>query len=118
MHPLLQTAGGDAADATCSTQSVPDFAAGLQSREQLQSRPLEGTRVGVVMQMMGDGVAAGVTSSVQHAVRHLESLGASIQEVSQLCCTLVFHVIVLWLHASLRKSMAAARLLLAGRKCA
>ena len=51
-------------------------------------RPLEGTRVGVVSQMMGAGVAEGVASCVQHACRHLESLGASVEEVSDAwsCC--------------------------------
>ena len=80
-QPNVWCPGSDAADATCSSRSVPDFAAGLQSREHMQSRPLEGVQVGVVQEMAGPGVAESVASSVQHACRHLESLGASIREV-------------------------------------
>ena len=51
----------------------------------MQSRPLEGTRVGVVQQMMGAGVAEGVSSAVHQACQHLEALGASIEEVRTSC---------------------------------
>lgn len=74
-------AGVDTADATSSHQQVPNFAAELQSREQMPSRPLEGLRIGIVQQMMGAGISEGVTSAVQQAYKHLESLGAILQEV-------------------------------------
>ncbi|KAK9789921.1 hypothetical protein WJX73_004326 [Symbiochloris irregularis] len=73
--------GHDKADATSSTQDIPDFTQGLEPRESLQSRPLQGVRIGVVQQMMGEGVAEGVTAAVDRACRHLESLGAELLEV-------------------------------------
>lgn len=75
-------AGTDAKDSTSSDAEVPDFTAGLQPAVALGSRPLEGLRLGVVQQMLGPGVAPSVAAGLQVALRHLESLGASLQEVS------------------------------------
>ncbi|GAB4822843.1 hypothetical protein N2152v2_009889 [Parachlorella kessleri] len=79
---LSVMAGPDANDSTCSSRPSEDFAAGLVPREQLASRPLEGKRFGVIRETSGEGVDAGVTAAVDAAVRHLESLGASVEEVS------------------------------------
>lgn len=75
-------AGADPSDATSALQDVPDFAAGLLPASQLPSKPLEGKRIGVVRQAMGEGVEAGVHDAVTAAVTHLEALGAHVEEVS------------------------------------
>lgn len=47
----------------------------------LGSRPLTGIKLGLITETMGEGVDADVLSAVRAAVSHLESLGASVQEV-------------------------------------
>ncbi|KAK9829343.1 hypothetical protein WJX72_005273 [[Myrmecia] bisecta] len=79
---LNAISGSDEHDATSSQHAVPDFAAGLQPVECFASRPLSGKRIGVIQETMGKGVSAGVTDAVKRAMRHLEDLGAELQEVS------------------------------------
>ncbi len=74
--------GQDPHDATSSAAPVTDYAAALPSADSLDSKPLQGKRVGVIAEMMQGGVAPGVASAVQNSIRHLESLGADISEVS------------------------------------
>lgn len=74
--------GQDPHDATSSSAPVPDYAAALPSVDSLNSKPLQGKRVGVISEMMQGGVSPGVLSAVQKSVRHLESLGAEVSEVS------------------------------------
>ena len=73
--------GADPSDATSAVEAVPDFAAGLLAAKDLPSKPLEGKRIGVVSQAMGEGVDAGVHEAVSAAVTHLETLGAHVEEV-------------------------------------
>lgn len=74
-------AGADGQDATCSKEDVPDFAAQLLPAEQLGSSCLQGLRVGLITQTIGEGVAPGVTAAVDGALRHLQQLGAAVEEV-------------------------------------
>ncbi|GLC34522.1 hypothetical protein PLESTB_001252100 [Pleodorina starrii] len=76
--------GGDAHDATSSGQPPVDFAAGLLPVESLQggSRPLAGRRIGLVVETLGEGVAPEIEGAIRAAARHLESLGAVVEEVS------------------------------------
>ncbi len=84
LHLHLFPAGADSSDATSALRDVPDFAAGLLSPSQLSSKPLEGKKIGLVGQAMGEGVDAGVLQAVKAAVTHLEALGAIVEEVSPL----------------------------------
>jgi hypothetical protein len=76
-------AGHDALDSTSSGLglTVPDFAAGLLPAASLSSRPLAGKRLGLVTQTLGEGVAPEVNEAIKQAARHLESLGATVEEV-------------------------------------
>lgn len=59
-----------------------DFAAGLATGLAAGgSRPLAGKRIGLVAQTMGEGVAPAIDEAVRAAARHLESLGATVEEV-------------------------------------
>ncbi|PNW77502.1 hypothetical protein CHLRE_10g439400v5 [Chlamydomonas reinhardtii] len=80
---LSGIAGGDSHDATSSGRPVVDFAAGLATGLAAGgSRPLAGKRIGLVAQTMGEGVAPAIDEAVRAAARHLESLGATVEEVS------------------------------------
>lgn len=72
--------GCDAYDATSAQVEVLDFAEGLQSASDLDSSPLKGKKVGWIRETMGEGVDAGVHDAVENALKHLESLGASVSE--------------------------------------
>lgn len=74
-------AGADASDSTSSRQPTTDFAGGLTPASALASAPLAGLRLGLVVETLGEGVEAGVDSAVRGAARHLESLGAVVEEV-------------------------------------
>lgn len=80
---MFWDAGQDLCDATSSAAPVTDYAAALSAAGALSSRPLQGKKIGVITEMMQGGVAPGVASAVQNSIRHLESLGADISEVSQ-----------------------------------
>ena len=81
LHVKIACPGSDTADATSAQQPVPDFAEGLLPVHQLSSRPLEGKRIGVLQQTMGPGIDPGVHDATQGALKHLESLGATVSEV-------------------------------------
>lgn len=84
LHCHFSTAavGQDPHDATSSANAVPDYAAALQPLHSLSSRPLEGKRIGVIAEMMQGGIAPGVATTVTNSIKHLESLGAEVSEVS------------------------------------
>lgn len=79
---LHAISGHDKFDATSSTRDVPDFSSQFISKDFLESKPLEGLRVGVIRETLGDGVDSEVVSSINGAVTHLEELGCSVTEVS------------------------------------
>ncbi len=72
---LLQAiAGHDPHDATSLPDPVPDYLAALEGG-------VEGMRIGVVSELMGEGVQDGVRTRVQEAVGLLEKMGAEVGEV-------------------------------------
>ncbi len=72
-------AGHDPADSTSIPQPGPDVAAAARAGAE---GDLRGVTVGVVRELGGEGYQAGVLSAFQAAVGTLESLGASVVEVS------------------------------------
>jgi aspartyl-tRNA(Asn)/glutamyl-tRNA(Gln) amidotransferase subunit A len=72
---LSSIAGKDPMDATSLDTPRRDYTEGL-------GESVAGLRVGVIREAFGEGVEAGVASSVRAAVDRLEGLGASIGEVS------------------------------------
>jgi aspartyl-tRNA(Asn)/glutamyl-tRNA(Gln) amidotransferase subunit A len=69
---LLQAiAGHDPRDATSLPDPVPDYLAALE-------RGVAGMRIGVVSELMGEGVQDGVRIRMQEAVKLLEKLGAEV----------------------------------------
>lgn len=79
---IYSAAGPDLADATCSQQHAPtNFAEGLLAAGHLGSQPLKGKRLGLVTQTMGEGVQPAVQEALLAATKHLESLGAVVEEV-------------------------------------
>jgi aspartyl-tRNA(Asn)/glutamyl-tRNA(Gln) amidotransferase subunit A len=72
-------AGCDERDSTTVDVPVPDYEAGLG---QPQGLPLQGTRVGVPREYFVEGMSPGTEQAVRAAIQHLESLGATVGEVS------------------------------------
>ncbi|CAO2036719.1 unnamed protein product, partial [Urochloa humidicola] len=79
---LSVVAGHDKMDSTSSTQNVPDYASKLVSLDLLESKPLNGVRIGIIKETLGEGVDTGVVSSIKGAASHLEQLGSVVEEVS------------------------------------
>lgn len=79
---LNAIAGVDTADSTSTASPSPiDFAAGLLPASALSSAPLKGKRLGLIKETMGEGVAPEVVAAIQSAAKHMESLGAVVEEV-------------------------------------
>ena len=73
---VLETIGGyDPADTTSIPEPMPAISATLD-------KPVEGLRVGVVTEFMGDGIESDVIARVTEAIDALRSQGAVIDEVS------------------------------------
>ena len=68
-------AGHDRLDSTSVPESVPPYAAQLE-------RGLAGLRIGLPKEYFVEGMSAEVADAVRAAVRQLESLGASVEDVS------------------------------------
>ena len=60
---------------------VPDFTQGLEEVERFASRPLEGKRIGIIRETIGEGVSPGVNAAFDRAAQHLATLGAEVHEV-------------------------------------
>lgn len=69
-------AGLDERDMTSANQTVPDFAAGLNDQADIK-----GMKIAVPREYM-EGVDDGVREVIENSLKHLESLGATIDEVS------------------------------------
>ena len=78
---LLFLAGPDSADATSAGEAPSDFAAALRPRGDFSSAPLQGRRFGLIRETHGEGVDAPVREAVEACAKHLESLGAIVEEV-------------------------------------
>ena len=72
---LRSLAGGDAADSTCSTRPVPDY-------EQALTGEVKGLRIGVPREFFVEGMQPEVEGAVRAALKHYESMGANLVEVS------------------------------------
>ena len=72
---LAGMAGFDERDSTSADRPVDDYAAAL-------GRPINGMRIGIVREFMGDGLDTGVASAVEAAIEELKRLGAEIVDVS------------------------------------
>jgi aspartyl-tRNA(Asn)/glutamyl-tRNA(Gln) amidotransferase subunit A len=68
-------AGHDPQDTTSLQGDVPDYTAGLGGN-------LRGVRIGLPKEYLVEGIDPSVRNAVEAAVRHLESLGCTIVEVS------------------------------------
>jgi aspartyl-tRNA(Asn)/glutamyl-tRNA(Gln) amidotransferase subunit A len=68
-------AGPDPNDTTCLDQPVPDYTAAL-------GRDLRGMRLGLPKEYMIEGIDPQVKTAVDVAIKHLQSLGAEIVDVS------------------------------------
>ncbi|CAN4117604.1 unnamed protein product [Withania somnifera] len=79
---LHAISGHDKFDATSSKREVPDFASQFIARDNLDSKPLKGLRVGLIRETIEDGVDPEVISSIRGAASHLEELGCTVTEVS------------------------------------
>ncbi|GBG60702.1 hypothetical protein CBR_g12438 [Chara braunii] len=85
--------GQDICDSTSSHSEVPDYTAGLEPLDSFSSKPLKGVRLGIIKETIGEGdgleegvirggVDSGVINAIKDAGRHLEELGATLDEVS------------------------------------
>jgi len=73
---LLQAiAGHDPRDSTSANVEVPDYLAELEDG-------VSGLRIGVVPELMGEGIEPGVREVVERVARGLESAGAEVGEAS------------------------------------
>lgn len=75
-------AGRDERDSTTVDAAVPDYVGELKKVDTGQSNPIRGMRVGVPREYFVAGLAPGVEASVRTAIKHFETLGAAIDEVS------------------------------------
>lgn len=72
---LEAIAGHDIRDATSLPAEVPNFVAQL-------NQGIEGLRIGVIRELMGEGIAPAIRCAVLAAIKQLEGLGARIVEVT------------------------------------
>jgi len=73
---LLQVmAGYDPKDSTSVNVPVPDYQKSLTTN-------IKGLKVGVIKELMGEGISADVKSAIKSAIKKYEELGAVISEVS------------------------------------
>ncbi|MCB1923556.1 MAG: Asp-tRNA(Asn)/Glu-tRNA(Gln) amidotransferase subunit GatA [Gammaproteobacteria bacterium] len=72
---LAAMAGFDERDSTSADRPVDDYVAALGNR-------IDGVRVGIVKEFMGEGLDAGVAAATEQALQQLEALGAELVEVS------------------------------------
>jgi aspartyl-tRNA(Asn)/glutamyl-tRNA(Gln) amidotransferase subunit A len=72
---MRDLAGVDAHDSTCSARPVADYEAALTGE-------IKGMRIGVPREYFVEGMAPGVETAVRAALKHYESLGARIIEIS------------------------------------
>lgn len=72
---LNAISGLDHNDFTSSPQAVPDFAADLTG-------DVKGLKIAVPKEYFGDGIDEEVKAAIKAAIKHYESLGAVVEEVS------------------------------------
>jgi len=72
---LRTIAGRDSMDSTSADLPVPDYVAELE-------KPVQGLRIGVAKEYLGEGLDREVRYAVEAAIQKLESLGCKIVEIS------------------------------------
>lgn len=72
---LRALAGVDPRDSTCSARAVPDY-------EKALSGEVNGLRIGVPKEYFVEGMAPDVERAVRDALKHYESLGARLTDIS------------------------------------
>src|SRR5207237_251480 len=72
---LAAMAGFDPMDSTSLDRPVPDYAAEL-------NKPIKGLRIGLPKEYFAEGLAPGARKCIEAAIKKLEELGATTQEVS------------------------------------
>lgn len=60
---------------------MPDFVSHFVPASSLESKPLNGLRIGLIRETLEDGVDTGVVSAIHAAALHFEELGCSVNEV-------------------------------------
>ncbi len=79
---LRTIAGYDPRESTSVNRPVPDYVAALEPKGNSAGRTLQGLRIGVPEEYFIEGMQAGVQDAVRAALRVLESLGATMKEVT------------------------------------
>ncbi|MDE2173810.1 MAG: Asp-tRNA(Asn)/Glu-tRNA(Gln) amidotransferase subunit GatA [Betaproteobacteria bacterium] len=81
---LTAMTGFDPCDATSVERAVPDYVAALDQPlpGATAAQPLKGLRIGLPREYFGTGLAADVESAVRDALKTIESLGATLVDVS------------------------------------
>ncbi|OGI02329.1 MAG: aspartyl/glutamyl-tRNA amidotransferase subunit A [Candidatus Melainabacteria bacterium GWF2_37_15] len=72
---LQAISGHDPMDSTSINQPVPDYTARIKE-------DIKGLRIGVISEMLGDGINPDVKAVIENAVKTYENLGANIEEIS------------------------------------
>jgi len=72
---LQAISGYDNHDSTSVDTAVPDYAS-------LMKKDISGLRIGVISELIGEGVSPDVKDSIMAAIKVYESLGAKIEEIS------------------------------------
>lgn len=72
----------DDLDSTCSHKKANDYTRNLVGLSQISDRPLLGKKIGLIRETLGDGVSRDVESAIRNAAKHLESLGAVVEETT------------------------------------
>lgn len=72
---LQAVSGYDNQDSTSIDLPVPDFSS-------LMKKDIKGLRIGVISELLGEGVNPEVKASVENAIKIYENLGAKIEEIS------------------------------------
>ena len=72
---LQQMAGFDPLDSTSVEREVDDYSAPL-------NQSIKGLRIGLPKEYFADGLDPGVRSQVEAAIKQMQELGASVQEIS------------------------------------
>lgn len=79
---LTAMAGHDAKDSTSINRPSEDYVAALaQQRDKSNDKPLAGLKIGIASEYFGEGLDTEVKAQVEAALKHYESLGATIVEV-------------------------------------
>ncbi|MEB3284473.1 MAG: Asp-tRNA(Asn)/Glu-tRNA(Gln) amidotransferase subunit GatA [Candidatus Sericytochromatia bacterium] len=68
-------AGADPRDSTSTSSQTPDFTADIQTG-------IRGLRIGIIQELMGEGIDSEVRGAVEGAVKQLEALGAKTVPVN------------------------------------